>query len=121
MDATSLFTLPHFVDDLNTCFFYHTTDVPGHGVQHGEWDLRPGVDAYLGGIDLQGKRVLEVGTASGFLCFERERRGAEVVAFDLVTAHPPALVPYPRAALQARRTNVRTHLDKIHNAYWLCH
>ena len=24
------------------CFFYQTIDIPGHGVQPGQWDLREG-------------------------------------------------------------------------------
>jgi predicted nicotinamide N-methyase len=38
------------------------------------------VDPYLGNFDFVGKRVLDVGAASGFLTFEMEKRGAEVVA-----------------------------------------
>ena len=52
---------------LEDCYFYHTMDVPGAGLVTGEWDLRNGVDAYLGHESVAGKRVLELGTASGFL------------------------------------------------------
>lgn len=34
------------------------------------------------------------GTASGFPCFEMERHGAEVVAFDLSAEHPLDMVPF---------------------------
>ncbi|HEY4442105.1 MAG TPA: hypothetical protein VGN14_16725, partial [Candidatus Elarobacter sp.] len=68
---------------LEACYFYHTMELPGVGTVEGEWDLRTGVDAYLGGEELRGKRVLEIGTASGFLCFAMERRGAEVIGYDL--------------------------------------
>jgi hypothetical protein len=121
MEGSTFYAAPRHVDDLTCCYFYHTTDVPGHGVQRGEWDLRPGVDAYLGGVDLRGQRVLEIGTASGFLCFAMEQRGAEVVAFDLPATQPPDLIPFARADLHTWRANTRTHLDKLHNAYWLCH
>jgi hypothetical protein len=40
-------------------------DLPGYGTMPGEWNLRAGVREYLGGVGLRGKRVLEVGTASG--------------------------------------------------------
>src|SRR5262249_7054365 len=77
------------------CYFYHTMEIPGHGLVEGEWDLRAAADAYLGGVDFRGRRVLEIGTASGFLCFTMERRGAEVVAFDLSPEHAPDLIPSP--------------------------
>ena len=39
---------------------------------------------YFGGHDFADERVLDIGTASGALAFEMERRGAsEVVRFDL--------------------------------------
>src|SRR6478736_6007586 len=81
------------VTQLEDCFFYHTMDVPGYGTIPGPWDLRGHVDAYLGGVDLRGKRVLELGTASGFVCMEMEKRGAEVVAFDLSEDYDQDLVP----------------------------
>ena len=52
-------------------FWYHVQDLPGLGTvgEAGEgWDFRePGnADAYLGGVTVEGKRVLEVGPGSGF-------------------------------------------------------
>ena len=46
------------------------------------WDLRGHESAYLGGVDLAGKRVLELGPATGYLTFYMERMGAEVVSFE---------------------------------------
>ncbi len=34
------------------------------------------IDDYLGRFDFRGKRCLDIGTASGYLTFEMERRGA---------------------------------------------
>ena len=48
-------------------------DLPVHGEVGGEWDLRKNVDKFLGKASLEGKRVLDVGTASGFLTFTRRR------------------------------------------------
>jgi 2-polyprenyl-3-methyl-5-hydroxy-6-metoxy-1,4-benzoquinol methylase len=72
-----------YIENLNDCYFYHTGDLPGLRVQKGEWDLRGNISAYLGDVDFEGKRVLDVGTANGFLCFEIERRAAEAVGYDL--------------------------------------
>ena len=48
----------------------------------GAWDLRGHEAAYLGGVDVAGKRVLELGPATGYLTFYMERMGAEVVSFE---------------------------------------
>ena len=50
---------PKHVQDRSDCFFYHSIDLPEAGTVPGIWDLRPGVEAYLGGVDFKGKRVLE--------------------------------------------------------------
>jgi hypothetical protein len=85
---------PRIIDDINECYFYHTMDIPGHGLVKGNWDLRGKESEYLGHVDFQGKRVLEIGTASGHLCFSMEKMGAEVVAYDLSPKQDWDLVPY---------------------------
>jgi hypothetical protein len=107
------------VTDPGSCYFYHSVELPGHGVFTGEWDLRGRVEAYLGGVDLRGKRVLELGTANGFLCFEMERLGAEVVAFDLDERHDWDVVPYDGAVDPIWVASRRTHIRAINDAWWL--
>jgi hypothetical protein len=96
-------------------------EIPGYGLVNGEWDLRKGVREYLGGVDFKGKRVLELGTASGFICFHMEHQGAEVVAYDLSDEDEWDVVPYARCSdedyVLARRERVR----RLNNAWWLCH
>lgn len=53
-------------------------DVPGHGTIQGEWDLRGSVDKYLGHFDFTGKRVLDVGAASGILSFYIEKKARKL-------------------------------------------
>jgi SAM-dependent methyltransferase len=115
------YAAPQTVTDPAACYFYHTMEVPGLGVVEGEWDLRAGVEAYLGGVDVRGKRVLEVGTASGFLCFAMEQRGAEVVACDLSPDDTPDVVPFARADVGQAVRDHREHVRKLNNAFWLCH
>ena len=119
-----------YVANPDTCHFYHSMDLPEFGLQTGEWDLRRDVDNYLGNQIFQGKTVVDVGTASGFLAFEMEKRGAAVVAFDrnLSDVHDDAgLIPYhdfsPRfgypfeRGLEIRIQNLR----KLRNSFWLSH
>jgi 2-polyprenyl-3-methyl-5-hydroxy-6-metoxy-1,4-benzoquinol methylase len=73
---------PLHVKNVAECYFYHHMDLPGLKEVGKGWDLRKTIDDYLGHFDFRGKRVLDVGTASGFLTFEMEKRGAEVVSFD---------------------------------------
>lgn len=107
---------PRVVTDPAECVWYHTMHIPGVGVVEGEWDLRDGVDEYLGGVPLEGRRVLEVGTASGFLCFEMERRGAEVVAYDLSERQPWDVVPFDADDLDRSEVSRR-----LNNGWWLAH
>jgi SAM-dependent methyltransferase len=113
--------------------FYHTMDVPspdGIVTHHGQWDLRGRYDDYLYGIDVKGKSVLDIGTASGWISFEVERRGAaEVVGLDRADDVHRQLVPY--AFLDPEHTKVRDDdraaaLARFRSrnypkAYWYCH
>ena len=91
-----IFAEPLKVDDVADCYFYHTMELPGHGVIEGlDWDLRGRVDEYLGNVDFAGQRVLEIGPASGFLTFEMEKRGADVISVEVTDEHGWDFVPYP--------------------------
>jgi len=116
---SSPYAPPRQVDSPAECVFYHTIDLPGFGLMPGEWDLRPGVDDYLGRVDLRGQRVLELGAANGFLTFEMEKRGAEVVAVDLCEAHDWDLVPYGGQVAAQGAAERKAHLRRINNAWWL--
>lgn len=108
---------------LDDCSFYHTIELPNLGLQKGQWDLRNTIDAYLGKTDLQGKRVLDVGAANGYLTFEMERRGAHVVSFDLPVGANWDVVPF--AGQESRVAEMRAFYDSAvrrrTNAYWLAH
>ena len=81
--AVGLFAEPRFIDKPENCFFYHTIELPGLGVVRGHWDLRGRFDDYVGGVSVAGKSVLDIGTATGFLSFESEKRGASRVVSAL--------------------------------------
>jgi hypothetical protein len=117
-----VYAAPRTVTRLEECWFYHTMDLPGYGTVQGEWDLRAGVREYLGGVDLRDKRVLEVGTASGFLCFTMEQQGARVVAVELAPGKAHDFIPHARAGNRARFLRETQHgLDRMRNSYWLGH
>jgi hypothetical protein len=118
---TSPYAIPINSTGVSDCYFYHTMEIPGHGVVEGEWDLRGNVDAYLGGASLSGKRVLELGTASGFLCFSMEQRGAEVVAYDLSDEYDWDIVPFAADDVGHARQARRAHIGSINKAWWLAH
>ena len=88
-------------------------------LQQGEWDLRATIDDYLGNLDYQGKRVLDVGTANGFLCFEMEKRGADVVGYDLSELYDWDGVPYDAIMPMEKMKEGRAHFRKMNNAFWL--
>lgn len=120
--------MPRTVSDLGDCYFYHSMHIPGHGFVAGEWDLRGGESAYLGGVSTGGKRVLEVGTADGFLSFHMEREGAQVISYDLDAGQCWDAVPFARAAATngggnwvREQESFRHHITRLNNAYWLGH
>ncbi len=121
MSEQGLYASPREVTDLADCRFYHTIDLPGHGVIEGDWDLRAGWREYLGGVDFRGKRVLEIGTAGGFLCFSMEKMGADVVAYDLSEEQSWDVVPFHGMDYEAILAGQRAEIRRINNAWWLAH
>lgn len=120
-----MYAEPRRISDPESCFWYHTMDLPGFGTTPGSWDLRPTIGDYLGQVDLAGLRCLDVGAASGHLSFEMERCGArEVVSVDTLTGGDlDALVPFadPRFDLNAKRREMDEIHDALVNSYWFAH
>jgi len=102
-------------------YFYHSIDLPGLPTIAGAWDLRPNVDSYLGGVTLAGKRVLEVGAANGFLSFEMERRGAEVVPYDLSPEILGDIMLPPGPARSEFEPQYRAVVAGLNRAWWHAH
>lgn len=104
------------------CNWYHTFDLPDGTVIPGAWDLRGGEDAYLGGTELSGKRVLELGPASGYLTFHMERQGAEVVSFEGGFDVSVDLLPVNGEELVHEKMKLmRETVDRVHNSWWFMH
>jgi 2-polyprenyl-3-methyl-5-hydroxy-6-metoxy-1,4-benzoquinol methylase len=117
-----IFAAPQKVEDLADCYFYHTMELPGHGVIEGrDWDLRGRVDEYLGKVAFTGQRVLEIGPASGFLTFEMEKRGADVVSVEVTEEHGWDFVPYPAQKLEEVFGPRAIVMERLKNSYWFSH
>lgn len=119
------FADPIKVDDISDCYFYHKMDLPDVGVVGGVWDLRGRFDDYIDHADLEGKTVLDVGTASGFLTFEAEKRGAEVVSFDMDDKRRQDFLPYKGHICyedpEVYYDQLNVGYQKLLNGYWYAH
>src|SRR5690349_11667558 len=70
---------------ISTVPWYHSIDMGDGIVTPGHYDHRPYLHYYGIPENLSGKKVIDIGAASGFFSFECERRGAQVTATDLPT------------------------------------
>jgi len=107
------------------CIFYHTMELPRSGLQPGHWDLRGRFDDYVAYVSLDGRTVLDVGTASGFLTFESERRGGKVVSVDASSAavwdRMPFLSTLYATDYERWLEEANSYLNAIKRSYWLSH
>ena len=122
----SLLERPRFVDRLEDCFFYHTMELPGFGEVRGHWDLRGRFREYIGGVSLDGKSVIDIGAATGFLSFAAEKSGAtRVLSFDIDDPRQQAFLPFKNNLYSRDRARwaeqYGAEIEQWKNAYWLCH
>ncbi len=104
------------------CTFYHTIDLPDGETIEAQWDIRGHFDSYVGGYPLQGKTVLDVGTASGFLTFQAEKAGATVTSLDARTGREFTQLPVKGYPFHEDRAGfvdgTDHHLWMLRNSYW---
>ena len=101
------------------CSFYHSADLP-EGEVAGAWNLRGSESVYLGEIEVAGKRVLELGPASGGLTRWLEGQGAEVVCFDVGFDAAVDLLPVPGCDLARERSEAMRGegVAGVQNSWW---
>ncbi len=123
MSQSFSYAAPQTVDRAEDCFFYHKINIPGIGDVGEQWDLRASIDDYLGGFKFRGKRVLDMGAAAGFLTFEMEKCGADVVSFDMLDGTQWDVVPHAdiQKNLDSIRQNCSKSNQRLKNAYWFTH
>jgi hypothetical protein len=85
---------PWPIPDREFCDFYHSMDFPNGECVTGPWDIRGRFHQYIGYYPLQGKTVLDVGTASGFLAFSAEAMEAKVTALEMEHVREIDLLPF---------------------------
>jgi len=108
---------------LEDCEFYHVMDIPGISEPtEGIWDLRKGVDDYLGHVDFKNKTVLELGPSNGYLTFHMEKLGENVTSIDV------DLKKKNRDVVRSVKHNWQEELNMFmmeerrrRNAYWYAH
>ena len=126
MSQSIEFAKPRDVESPEGCFFYHTVELPTFGVVRGQWDLRGKFEEYVSGVEVEGKSVLDVGTATGFLSFEAERRGAaRVVSHDMSDVRQQTLLPFKEKLYYQDRERwaavYGAEMERWKDAYWLSH
>lgn len=109
------------VTQLELCDFYHVADLPDGTTTPGAWDLRGSADEYLGNADFAGKRVIEIGPASGFLSFHMERRGASVAVVEPPMESFWDMVPQAGVDLEEIQKVFGSHIERIRNSFWFLH
>jgi len=121
MREHELYATPRTVTDLAECDFYHSMQIPGYGPVEGLFDLRKNISRYFGGVDFKGKRVLEIGSASGFCSFYLESQGAEVVGYDLSEKEAWDVVPFSRTDHREAIARRQAGMRRVNNGFWLAH
>jgi O-methyltransferase len=106
---------------LDECLFYHWTRLADGRVLQGFWDLLGGEEEYLGGVPLRGRRVLELGPASGWLTTWMDQQGADVVGFDIGWELTQDLMPLPGLDVARLGADFLARACLAQNAWWYLH
>lgn len=119
---------------LDDCEWYHRMEVPGVADDNLtpsiSFDVRDDIGNILGNLDFKGKKVLNLGSITGHLSFEAERRGADVTSIDL-SVDPSEMAKkqaterdwVPRANEEWKK-DLKAFMDREvlrRNAFWYAH
>ena len=103
-------------------YWYHSMQFPDGESVKGSWTIED-FGRYVGGYDVSGKTVLDVGTASGYLAFHAEKAGATVTGLDAASMHEFRHFPFAsslscRDIQQSRQVWESENLIPIKNSWW---
>lgn len=107
--------------EVDDCYFYHASTLADGAEIPGPWDLRGHESEYLGGVDVRGKRVLELGPASGHMSFHMEQAGADVVSLDVGFDIGNEIIPWDCDDLMGIRMSQNLELAALRNSWWYLH
>ena len=100
------------------CHWYHEIPTADGERIVGAWDLNGNEAVYLGHVDFDGKRVFELGPATGQLTWWMEGEGAEVVAFEAGLDQSNDLIPYGRTVTAETRDNAMSFVAAVQRSWW---
>jgi len=100
------------------CHWYHQVPAADGSRLPGAWDLNGSESVYLGGVDLAGRRVFELGPATGHLTWWMEREGADVVAFEAGLDCHNDLIPYGREVTEEIRDSAMRFISTVQRSWW---
>jgi hypothetical protein len=103
---------------LEDCYFYHCVRLPDGSFVEGPWDLLDNEHEYLGGIDFDGRRVIEFGPASGWLTVWMSQNGADVVALDLGWDLACDVMPLSTIDVEKARAESVSFATQVESAWW---
>jgi glycosyltransferase involved in cell wall biosynthesis len=106
---------------LEDCVFYHWYTLPDGREMPGIYDMRGQTSKYLGDFDFEGRSVLEVGPASGFLTLHMEAAGAEVTCLEPPMSHLWDIVPFDGFDTAAWRRQHERNIEGVRNSFWYAH
>lgn len=92
------------------CIFYHTFDDI-----KGWWNLKD-IKSYTGKFNFEGKSVLEIGPASGFVTQYMESQGASVTCVDLGPNLPPEHLPW--YDMEVNEDEDKKEMEGINNSFY---
>ena len=117
-----IFEQPRVIVPEDNLYWYHSMQFPDGTSVKGSWTIHD-FDQYIGGFDLKGKTLLDVGTASGYLAFHAEKAGAVVTGLDASSTHEFRHFPFAQSLsyqdiVESRRVWEVQNLHPIKNSWW---
>ena len=115
---------PPAIPDAAACVFYTCMDFPDGTSVTGPWDIRGRFSEYIGHYPIEGKTLLDVGTASGFLAFSAESAGARVTALEGKSISEYDQLHFSGLAYHENRVahdaNGELWFENLKNSFWYC-